>query len=37
MSYSTLSRMLSGEKRLNNDTKVKLDKRIERQEVMNLF
>ncbi|PFN46246.1 helix-turn-helix domain-containing protein [Bacillus thuringiensis] len=38
ISYSTLSRMLSGKrKRLNDDTKVKLDKWIERQEVMNLL
>lgn len=34
ISYSTLLRMLSGKrKRLNNDTKNKLDKWIERQEV----
>ncbi|MCU5032359.1 hypothetical protein BK720_00850 [Bacillus thuringiensis serovar brasilensis] len=38
ISYSTLSRMLSGKrKRLNDDTKNKLDKWIERQEVMNLL
>ncbi|WP_100655486.1 hypothetical protein [Bacillus cereus] len=38
ISYSTLSRMLSGQrKRLNDDTKNKLDKWIERQEVMNLL
>jgi len=38
VSYSTLSRILSGKrKRLNDDTKVKLDKWIERQEVMNLL
>ncbi|MHA4327882.1 helix-turn-helix domain-containing protein [Bacillus cereus] len=38
VSYSTLSRMLSGKrKRLNDDTKNKLDKWIERQEVMNLL
>lgn len=38
ISYSTLSRMLSGKrKRLNDDTKVKLDKWIERQEVVNLL
>ncbi|MBU5219470.1 helix-turn-helix transcriptional regulator [Bacillus albus] len=38
ISYSTLSRMLSGKrKRLNDETKNKLDKWIERQEVMNLL
>ena len=38
ISYSTLSRMLSGKrKRLNDDTKNKLEKWIERQEVMNLL
>lgn len=38
ISYSTLSRMLSGKrKRLNDDTKIKIDKWIERQEVMNLL
>ncbi|MFJ1118944.1 helix-turn-helix domain-containing protein [Bacillus thuringiensis] len=38
ISYSTLSRMLSGKrKRLNDDTKNKLDKWIERQEVVNLL
>ncbi|MGN4679658.1 helix-turn-helix domain-containing protein [Bacillus cereus group sp. MYBK223-2] len=38
ISYSTLSRMLSGKrKRLNDDTKAKLDKWIERQEVVNLL
>ncbi|WP_131099800.1 hypothetical protein [Bacillus sp. SYJ] len=38
ISYSTLSRMLSSKrKRLNDDTKNKLDKWIERQEVMNLL
>ncbi|EEL61439.1 PXO-14-like conserved protein [Bacillus cereus F65185] len=38
ISYSTLSRMLSGKrKRLNDDTKNKLDKWIERQEVLNLL
>ncbi len=38
ISYSTLSRMLSGKrKRLNDDTKNKLDKWIERQEVVNLM
>ncbi|MGF2773235.1 helix-turn-helix domain-containing protein [Bacillus cereus] len=38
VSYSTLSRILSGKrKRLNDDTKDKLDKWIERQEVMNLL
>lgn len=38
ISYSTLSRMLSGKrKRLNDDTKIKLDKWIERQEVVNLL
>ncbi|HDR6319121.1 TPA: helix-turn-helix transcriptional regulator [Bacillus thuringiensis] len=38
VSYSTLSRILSGKrKRLNYDTKDKLDKWIERQEVMNLL
>ncbi|MDA2330257.1 helix-turn-helix transcriptional regulator [Bacillus cereus] len=38
ISYSTLSRMLSGKrKRLNDDTKNKLDKWIERQVVVNLL
>ncbi|ARV91334.1 XRE family transcriptional regulator [Bacillus thuringiensis serovar roskildiensis] len=38
ISYSTLSRMLSGKrKRLTDDTKNKLDKWIERQEVVNLL
>lgn len=38
ISYSTLSRMLFGKrKRLNDDTKSKLDKWIERQEVVNLL
>ena len=38
ISYSTLSRMLSGKrKRLNDDTTNKLDKWIERQEVVNLL
>ncbi|MBH0357773.1 helix-turn-helix transcriptional regulator [Bacillus toyonensis] len=38
ISYSTLSRMLSGKrKRLNDDTKNKLDKWIERQKVVNLL
>ncbi|MDO6662272.1 helix-turn-helix transcriptional regulator [Bacillus thuringiensis] len=38
ISYSTLSRMLSGKrKRLNDDTKNKLDKWIEREEVVNLL
>lgn len=38
ISYSTLSRMLSGKrKRLNDDTKIKLDKWIERQAVVNLL
>ncbi|HDX9683985.1 TPA: helix-turn-helix transcriptional regulator [Bacillus cereus] len=38
ISYSTLSRMLSGKrKRLNDDTKNKLDKWIERQVVINLL
>ncbi|MDA2513263.1 helix-turn-helix transcriptional regulator [Bacillus cereus] len=37
ISYSTLSRMLSGKrKRLNDDTKNKLDKWIERQEVKSI-
>lgn len=38
ISYSTLSRMLSGKrKRLNDDTKNKLNKWIERQGVVNLL
>lgn len=38
ISYSTLSRMLCGKrKRLNDHTKIKLDKWIERQEVVNLL
>ncbi|MES5894121.1 hypothetical protein QCI75_14660 [Bacillus cereus group sp. RP43] len=38
ISYLTLSRMLCGKrKRLNDDTKIKLDKWIERQEVVNLL
>lgn len=38
ISYSTLSRMLFGKrKRLNDNTKSKLDKWIERQEVVNLL
>ncbi|PEV36746.1 hypothetical protein COK37_30660 [Bacillus thuringiensis] len=38
ISYSTLSRILSDKrKRLNDDTKNKLDKWIERQEVVNLL